>query len=255
MAVSLVFIFCCTHKNPEIEGFPGGQWLGLSALTAMAHVWSLVRKQRSHKLHGVNNNNKKKSRNNTQNICFCNLLFYSTLFFRSSHVNTQNHSLQPRRPSCHWHPPHAWDLSIHDPADFTWVVSKFSCLQTVLRPITSQWVHLKVNLKMRLSGWLSGKESDCQCKRHKRLRFNPWVGKTPWSRKRHPFHDSCLENSIGRGAWWATVHGVAQSQTWLSNWAESARMLEVPWGRDLYAFKYFSIPFWLKWGENTFPVY
>ena len=24
---------------------------------------------------------------------------------------------------------------------------------------------------------------------------------------------SCLENSMDRGAWWATVHGVAKSQT------------------------------------------
>ena len=24
---------------------------------------------------------------------------------------------------------------------------------------------------------------------------------------------SCLENSMGRGAWWATVHGFAKSQT------------------------------------------
>ena len=27
---------------------------------------------------------------------------------------------------------------------------------------------------------------------------------------------SCLKSSMDRGAWWATVHGVAQSQTWLS---------------------------------------
>ena len=25
----------------------------------------------------------------------------------------------------------------------------------------------------------SGKEPTCQCRRHKRLGFNPWVGKTP----------------------------------------------------------------------------
>ena len=31
-----------------------------------------------------------------------------------------------------------------------------------------------------LPWWLSGKESACQCRRH---RFGPWVGKTPWSRK------------------------------------------------------------------------
>ena len=29
--------------------------------------------------------------------------------------------------------------------------------------------------------------------------------------------DSCLENSMDRGAWWATVHGVAKSQTQLSD--------------------------------------
>ena len=33
----------------------------------------------------------------------------------------------------------------------------------------------------------------------------------------HPLQYSCLENSTGRGAWWATVHGVAKSQTRLSN--------------------------------------
>ena len=27
---------------------------------------------------------------------------------------------------------------------------------------------------------------------------------------------SCLKNSMDRGAWWATVHGVKKSQTWLS---------------------------------------
>ena len=30
---------------------------------------------------------------------------------------------------------------------------------------------------------------------------------------------SCLENPMDRGARWATVYGVAKSQTWLSNWA------------------------------------
>ena len=34
-----------------------------------------------------------------------------------------------------------------------------------------------------LPWWLSGKEPTCQCRRLKRHRFNPWVGKIPWSRK------------------------------------------------------------------------
>ena len=35
----------------------------------------------------------------------------------------------------------------------------------------------------RLPRWLSGKESACWCKRHKRFRFNLWVRKIPWRRK------------------------------------------------------------------------
>ena len=32
-----------------------------------------------------------------------------------------------------------------------------------------------------------------------------------------PLQYSCMENSMDRGAWWAKVHEVAKSQTWLSN--------------------------------------
>ena len=33
----------------------------------------------------------------------------------------------------------------------------------------------------------------------------------------YPLQYSCLENSRGRGAWWATVRGVTESQTQLSD--------------------------------------
>ena len=33
----------------------------------------------------------------------------------------------------------------------------------------------------------------------------------------NPLWYSCLENSMDQGPWWATIHGVAKSQTWLSN--------------------------------------
>ena len=35
-------------------------------------------------------------------------------------------------------------------------------------------------------GGTSGKELTCQCRRHKRHRFNPWVGKIPWRRAGQP---------------------------------------------------------------------
>ena len=45
---------------------------------------------------------------------------------------------------------------------------------------------------------------------------NPWVGKIPEGGCGNPLWYSCLENSLNRGAWWAAVHGVAESVTWLS---------------------------------------
>ena len=35
-------------------------------------------------------------------------------------------------------------------------------------------------------GGTSGKEPTCQCKRHKRQGFDPWVRKIPWREAREP---------------------------------------------------------------------
>ena len=45
--------------------------------------------------------------------------------------------------------------------------------------------------------------------------FNPWVRKISWRRNGNPLQYPCLENPMDRGAWWATVHRVAKSRTWL----------------------------------------
>ena len=37
----------------------------------------------------------------------------------------------------------------------------------------------------------------------------------------NPLQYSCLENSVDIGAWQATVHGVAKSWTWLSDWTHT----------------------------------
>jgi len=56
-----------------------------------------------------------------------------------------------------------------------------------------------------------GKESACQCRKHRRCRFNPWVRKLPWRRTWQHTRVSRLRNPMDSGAWWATVHGVAKS--------------------------------------------
>ena len=41
----------------------------------------------------------------------------------------------------------------------------------------------------------------------------PESGRSPGGGHGNPLQDSCLENPMERGAWRATVHWVAQSQT------------------------------------------
>ena len=38
-------------------------------------------------------------------------------------------------------------------------------------------------------------------------------GRFPGIGKGNALQNSCLENSMDRGAWWVTVHGVIRSQT------------------------------------------
>ena len=45
----------------------------------------------------------------------------------------------------------------------------------------------------------------------------PGSGRSPGEGNGNLLQYSCLENPMDGGAWWATVHGVAKSQTRLSN--------------------------------------
>ena len=66
------------------------------------------------------------------------------------------------------------------------------------------------NYHRELPWWCSGKEPTCQCRRHKRLRFNPGSGSPPRGGNGNSFQYSCLENPMDKGAWQATVHGVTK---------------------------------------------
>ena len=47
----------------------------------------------------------------------------------------------------------------------------------------------------------------------------PGSGRSPGEGNGNPLQYSCLENPTDRGTWWATVHGVAKSQTRLRDFA------------------------------------
>ena len=55
-------------------------------------------------------------------------------------------------------------------------------------------IYIFIYIHLGFPGGTSGKEPACQYRRHKRCRFNPWVGKIPWRKAWRPFQYSCLEN-------------------------------------------------------------
>ena len=59
-------------------------------------------------------------------------------------------------------------------------------------------------------GGSDGKESACNAGDPGLI---PWLGRSPGEGNDNPLQYSCLENSMDRGAWRATVHGVTKSWT------------------------------------------
>ena len=62
---------------------------------------------------------------------------------------------------------------------------------------------------MGFPGGSDGKESACNAGD---LGSIPGLGRSPGEGNGHPLQCSCLEKSIDRGAWWATVHRVTKTE-------------------------------------------
>ena len=68
----------------------------------------------------------------------------------------------------------------------------------------------KYTFEMGFLGSSAGKESNCNAGDAGSI---PGLGRSPGEAIGYPLQYFCLENSKDRGAWWATVHGVTESDT------------------------------------------
>ena len=103
-------------------------------------------------------------------------------------------------------------------------LSRFETIH-LLAPLWRNWLFLLYVCTEEVAPWhpsISGgwvlEESACQCRRCRRCGFNPWVGRFPEGGSGNPLQYSCRGNPVNRGAWLATVRGVAESDVaeWLS---------------------------------------
>ena len=77
-------------------------------------------------------------------------------------------------------------------------------------------------------GCASGKEHTCKYRRQRDMGSTLGSGRSGGGHD-NPFQYSCLENPMDRGAWWATVHRVAKSRTWLK-WLSTHTCNWYDWG-------------------------
>ena len=56
----------------------------------------------------------------------------------------------------------------------------------------------------------------------------PGSGRSPGGGHGNPLQYSCRQNHMDRGAWWATVHSVTKSQTWLKWLSKYIRIIGLP---------------------------
>ena len=69
-----------------------------------------------------------------------------------------------------------------------------------------------------------GKETACNVGD---LGLIPGSGISPGEGNDNPLQYPCLENPMVRGTWQSTVHGIAKSQTWLSNFIITIYIIQV----------------------------
>ena len=112
---------------------------------------------------------------------------------------------------------------MYKPCSLGWVL--MTDMATILDSITVEGNNSNNNnsylFNARFPRGLSGKDSSCQCRRQRRLGFDPWVWKIHWRRKWKLNPVYLLGKSQDRGDWWAIVHRVAKSRIQLGDWTGS----------------------------------
>ena len=93
-------------------------------------------------------------------------------------------------------------------------------------------IHLSLLEIQKSHTWREDRTA-CQCKRHKDTGSIPGLGRCPGWGHGHPSQYSCLGNPMDRGYFWAIVHRVSKSWTWLKrlSTAQQIGMWWKVWGR------------------------
>ena len=118
-------------------------------------------------------------------------------------------------------------------SEYSWLVKTWG-LKVILQ------MRKGVNIEALKAAWTLGKKQIlspvAQTTKNLLAMQETWVRlvhgwrRSPGEGNGYPLQYSCLENPMDRGAWQATVHGVAKTQIRLSNWAQIL-IRDMSWGK------------------------
>jgi len=104
---------------------------------------------------------------------------------------------------------------VQTPGEVRW---KCQLEETEREPWGRALIHLEKKSSMiSLQGFPGGSDSKESACNAGVLGLIPGSGRSPGEGNGNPLQCSCLQNSMDRGAWLATVQGVTKSWTWLSD--------------------------------------
>ena len=119
---------------------------------------------------------------------------------------------------------------------YSFVLRYFLCSKATLSNIHMCFYPFNFQISMPLLNF-SGFPGDSDSKKStylEDLASIPGLGRSPG--EGHGNLYSCLENSVDRGTWWATVHGITMNQTQLSNCTTTwCSFTFIPWEEQSYS--------------------
>ena len=97
----------------------------------------------------------------------------------------------------------------------------FICPTSITSEKICKWTLSNDNFKVKYTGhyYQCGSKVKASVRNAGDLGLIPGLGRSPGEGNDNLLQCSCLENPMDGGAWWSTVHGVAKSQTQLSDFS------------------------------------
>ena len=127
--------------------------------------------------------------------------------------------------------PSGWDFQVIPPEEFLGLCPVKGFLVAFLSWMSGS--HISLFCHFIIPKCTSGEEPACQCRRHKRCGFRPWVRKIPWRRAWQSMPVFLPGKSMDRAAWWVIVRGVTESQTRLKRLTTSPSATSCQWNNQI----------------------